>query len=498
MGSNGIQALKRQSPGLLLAVGSTLILLILLSSSAARAAQGLTFSNGQNASLVLGQTDFTSSSSGAGQTHLSDPEVLAFDGSGNLWVADSANDRVLEFTAPLSTGEGAAVVLGEPDFASTFGCLGTSIVNSSCLTDPEGIAFDHSGNLWVSDTAQDRVLEFTPPFSNNEAASLVIGQPDMVTGNNPGASPSASDLNAPKGLAFDSSGNLWVADVGYNRVLKFTTPLVSGESATLAIGQSNFTSGTFPNVPGCPPNCPPSQSSLDGPIALAFDSSGNLWVSDWSNHRVVEYNQPFSMGQNAALVIGGPDFNSNYGFCPGLDPDKCFAPPDSIAFDHSGNLWVSDVGDSRVLGFLSPLSSSQSASLVLGLPDLTSEAPFFGAPSAGNMSAPNGLAFDSSGNLWVADTGFNRVLEFVPGTASVTTTTTSSSVGSTTTTTLSQQQSSTQTQSSTTSSSSSGGGSGIPEFPYQLLAAGVFTVAVAASYLVVRRKASSTPIGTPM
>ena len=492
MGPSSAPARTGRGSGLLV-LGSILVLLILLMSSGARAARGASFSNGQSSSLVLGQTDFVSMSSGAGQTGLSDPEVLAFDGSGNLWVADAANNRVLEFNAPLATGEAASLVLGEPDFASTSGCLGTSIVNSSCLTTPLGMAFDHSGNLWVSDTGQDRVLEFTAPFSNYEKAALVMGQPDFVTGSNPDATPSASDFKAPKGLAFDSSGSLWVADTGFNRVLKFTAPFANGESATLAIGQSNFTSGVFPDVSGCPPNCPPAQASINGPIGLAFDSSGNLWVSAWSDHRVLEYSQPFSMGQNAALVIGGPDFNSNYGFCPGLNPDKCVSPPDSIAFDSSGNLWVSDIGDGRVLAFPAPFSTGESAGLVLGLPDLASSPPLFGGPSASNMSSPNGLAFDSKGDLWVADTGFNRVLEFVPGTAAVTTSNSPSATSTTTaapqTTTAQQQPSTTTTQSTAASTSSSGGG--IPEFPYQLLTLGAFTAVVVAAYLAARRMAPS-------
>ena len=90
-----------------------------------------------------------------------------------------------------------------------------------------GLAFDSSGNLWVSDNSNNRVLEFRPPFSMGMNASLVIGQPDFETGR---ASISQSGfLNGLATLVIDPSGNIWVGDK--SRVLEFRAPFSTGMNA---------------------------------------------------------------------------------------------------------------------------------------------------------------------------------------------------------------------------------------------------------------------------
>jgi hypothetical protein len=121
---------------------------------------------------------------------------------------------------------------------------------------------------------------YTTPFTNGESASLVIGQSGFTSKSfaNP---PTASSLSVPTGLAFDGAGNLWVADSSYNRVLKFTGPFTNGESASLVIGQSGFTSNGSPTTP--------TASSLNKPSAVVFDSSVNPWITDNANNRVLKY-----------------------------------------------------------------------------------------------------------------------------------------------------------------------------------------------------------------
>jgi len=326
------------------------------------------------------------------------------------------------------------------------------------------------------------------------AASLEVGQPDMNTGSNPDETPTQSDLNAPYGLAFDHSGNLWVADTGYNRVLEFPLPFSNGESATLVVGQSNFTSGIYPNEPGCPPQCgTPSAQSLNNPGTVSFDSQGNLWVADTHDDRILEYTGPFSTGMAASLVLGHSDFSTGAGFCTS---QSCFQTPFAASFDNSGSLWVADTVNYRMLEFNSPFSSDQNASVVLGQPDFITMAPPSGQINAtsSDMNGPQGLAVDKSGDLWVADTGDNRILEFMAGAAPTTSTSSSSSSTSTssasTTATTATSQASTPTSSTTAvtagSSTTNTGGGSIPEFPGGGLVFLAFTVAVVGAYLVLR------------
>ena len=304
-------------------------------------------------------------------------------------VADTANNRVVVYSSPFSNGQQATGVLGQSGFGTR-----SSDLTASGMNDPWTVAEDSAGNLYVSDTSFNRVLQFKPPFSNGMDASAAIGQPDLITGD---FNTSKNGFNRPGGLAFDKSGNLWVADYLNCRVLEFQPPFATNMDASLVIGQSNFTS----NI------CSHGTSALKFDTALAFDSSGNLWVADTGNNRVLEFQPPFSNGMAASIVIGQADFTSAVGR---LTEDG-FSGPFSIAIDGSGNLWVGDVSNGRVLEFKPPFSNGMNASLVLGQPDFTTTSSQISQSSVGH---PFGVAFDAAGNLWVADAVNSRTLEFMP------------------------------------------------------------------------------------
>jgi sugar lactone lactonase YvrE len=392
--------------------------------------------------VAIGQPDLSTKTAGQppSPTAIGNPTAVAFDPKGNLWVVDSSNNRVLEYAPPFTTGEAAMLVIGQTSLTGS----GDS-TPAGALFGPVGIAFDSGGNLWVVDSGNNRVLEFKSPFSNGELASLVIGQPTF--GGYIGQTTSGG-LNAPSYLAFDPSGNLWVTDQGNNRVLEFTTPFSTGEKATRVVGQEDFTSFS--------PSSTVTASSLFEPVGIAFDSTGGLWVVDSGDHRVLEYStlafappRPLD-GASATMVIGQTSLT---GSSTGLNAY-------GIAFDSSGNLWVSD-GISGVAEYLAPLSTGETGTQV--------QDPKIASSPDDVLRDPQGIALDTANNLWVSDYSHGRVVVF--GSGVVVTTSTSSSSSTTT-------------------------GGGLPEFPYQLAIATVFTVLLAASYLLVRRpKAPGGPTG---
>jgi sugar lactone lactonase YvrE len=305
--------------------------------------------SGQAANFVLGQADFTSSNSATSATGLDYPVKATADSSGNLWVADCSNNRVVEYKTPFSNGMSASIVLGEPDMNTSSG--GTSGTTLSC---PSGLAFDGQGNLWVSDYDNSRIVEFKTPFTSGMAASVALGQPDLSSGN---CNTSATELCYPwEGVAFDSKGNLFVGDYGNCRIVEYQAPFSTGMAASVAIGQADLNSS----------NCGTTASTLDSPLGVAFDSNGNLWTGDYTNNRVLEFKAPFTIGMSASLVIGQPDFTSS----GSATTASGLSQPYDVSFDSKGNLYVADYGNSRTLMFSAPFSTGISATKALGAPDL--------------------------------------------------------------------------------------------------------------------------------
>lgn len=353
-------------------------------------AQSFAFTSGQNATLVIGHNDFDT----GGTIHdsvtanvLYSPDGIAFDNSGNLWVADTGFNRLLMFAPPFVNGESATLVIGQANFTSTGAAL-----SPTGLDQPYGMAFDNDGNMWVADTNNNRIVEYKEPFTTGEASSIVIGSPSFDKGVYP---TTANSLAAPYGVAFDKSGDLWAVDYYDNRILEYRPPFKNLMNASLVIGQSDFTSNSDGST----------QDRTNLPSSITFDNTGNLWVTDSLNNRVLEFSKPFSNDESASLVVGQSNFTSNLA---GIT-NESLNTPYGISFDKSGDLWVTDGNNARVLEYTGPFSNGMAASTVLGQTD------FVGmhiGTSSNMLAEPYDVKMDRAGNLWVADTDNNRILEF--------------------------------------------------------------------------------------
>ncbi len=307
---------------------------------------------------------------------------------------------------------------------------------------PGQIAFDTSVNppiLYVADIGNNRVLAFKNPagLTNGKTADLVIGQQDMVSTMAQGPTTSLSTgLNSPTGVAVDSKGNLYVADAGNNRIMRFPSPFSAAPGTPpqpdLLIGQQGFANGSAGNMGG---NCSSKTLwfSSNGGVqltSLAIDSSGNLWTTDPLNNRVLMYQAANLLAQAvtpvASVVLGQNDFvtctvSQTQNQIPQLTKN-ILPDPSSLVFDQAGNLYVAD-GYSRVLFFQGPnfATQGQSASRILGVsPPLQQGQPAtvyptqytLGTPnSVGNLIPPNGV-FTNGTNVFVADTPSNRIVEY--------------------------------------------------------------------------------------
>ncbi|MEZ5392949.1 MAG: hypothetical protein R2724_08760 [Bryobacterales bacterium] len=367
---------------------------------------------------VYGQSDFNSNAAnngGLSRRALRGPTGLAFDRTGNLWICDTGNHRVLRYPASTldSTQPEADLVLGQDSFTEAGVNSTSNAVSAAGFNTPIGVAVHPDGSLYVADTQNVRILVFQAPFVNGAAATRVIGQPDFVTRAVP-PTITASAMRGPNSVSFTAGGDMLVSVQQENRVLIFNKIASTGPlpAANRALGQLLLTSD-FANT-GTAPKA--SANGLSGPGDAVADLDGNIYVADSLNNRVLAYTPGSAQ---ASRVLGQQDFTSNTANRVG---GSSLGPPRDVVVDYSDEnfpVYVSDSDNNRVLFWRSSLSyrSGDFADGVIGQPDFSSAAanPDTGqgqSPTATSLFAPRGLALSQNGDLWVADTGNNRVLRF--------------------------------------------------------------------------------------
>jgi uncharacterized protein (TIGR03437 family) len=376
------------------------------------------------------------------------PQAVALDSSVTppiLYVADFGNNRVLAWKSAtgFATGDYADLVIGQRDLLST-SPEGPGADLSTGLTSPVGLTVDAKGNLYVIDAGNNRVLRYPAPFAQTSdllVVDLIIGQPDLnsKSANGGQTTPTANTLAFATGggifragLALDAQGNLWVSDPGNNRVLQYpASAIASGAAnqpaAALVLGQNDFASTSLPA------NYTRSgKNYLSQPSGLAFDPQGRLFIAD-SENRVVVYAPPFAIGQASARVMGvvttpnAPLVSAST--LGAVDSNGHAVSPQAIFFVGS-DPYVIDTGNARILGY-NPFAQWPAESAAFSPPAQTviGQLGFASASSNQGLAQPNATtfagpqpnpfvggpvsaAFDDAGNLYVADSGNNRVLAF--------------------------------------------------------------------------------------
>jgi hypothetical protein len=388
-------------------------------------------------------------------TSLCFPYQSAVDSAGNLWAADEGDNRVLMYLPGSGT---ATKVLGQPDFTTKVPNYGG--VGAASLNFPRGVAVDSQGTLFVSDTGNSRVLVFfqAASKSNGAAADLVLGQADFVdnqpngnTGNG-GTCPAVAtsvvtqcSLDNPYRLSLDQSGDLLVSDYGNHRVLLFPASnfnpslhvscastcyipasMVWGQFGSFSTngGNQGHTQDVKANDP-CPTNSTgtPSRCTLDYPTQAITDASGNLFIADYGNSRVLEYDGALNTGttayrQAATMVYGqGGSYSTGNANNGGVSASS-LSYPAALALDPAGNLWIADSNNSRVLEFPPAVTTAGSGSTiaiaVLGQRrNFATNSQNTAGVDAGALSNPVGIAFDPPGNAYVVDYSNSRILEYL-------------------------------------------------------------------------------------
>jgi hypothetical protein len=356
----------------------------------------LAFNDGQAANVVMGQTNANTGAAATSQTGLSAPTGAAALINGMLYIPDTGNNRIVGYTSVPTLAAGAPfnILLGKPAGDWTNGTADT--VSRTNVVGPAGVASVPASSggasaLAAVDTQQNRVLIWAiAPTSSTTLPVAVVGQPGYYS---TGHSCLASGLYHPM-AAFEAGGKLIIADTGNNRVLIWNTVPSSGPALApnLVLGQANFTS--------CDPNRnagSPAANTLAQPSGVWTDGT-HLVVADKDNNRVLIWNTfPTSNGQAADLVIGQADMTTGT-----AQPAAGVAGPPPVGTGLSGpfavasngnQLFIADTGYNRVLVFDTlPTADGATADRVLGQTDLTGTTANSGGLTASSLSGPEGVS----------------------------------------------------------------------------------------------------------
>ena len=287
--------------------------------------------------------------------------------NGSLYIADQGNSRIRQVSQGSITtvaGNGVPSYSGDGLAASAAG-----------LSGPSAVAVDSSNNLYIADTSNERVRRVSPAgvittFAGDGQSNGFGGEGEPAT---------FIPLDSPQGVAADNAGNVYVADTYHNRVLQVDD---SGDMRTVA------GTGT------------PSPFGLNGPLGIAVDPNGNLYIADSLNQRVEMLSASGAISTVAGTGTSG--FSGDGG--PAVSAE--LSDPSAVAADSSGNLYIADTGNNRIR-----VVSPDGTIVTIAGTGIAAYNGDSGPALQVDLYNPAGVAVDSQGNLWVADTGNNRVCQ---------------------------------------------------------------------------------------
>ncbi|EDN71345.1 receptor protein kinase [Beggiatoa sp. PS] len=314
--------------------------------------------------------------------NLNSPKSMSFDASGNAYIADSLNHRILK----RDTQGNLTVVAGTGAKGST-GDDGPAI--EAKLKNPQGTAIDHEGNLYIADTLNHRIRK----VDSNGIITTVAGIGKAGnTGDNGLAT--AAKLRNPTAIVFDNNGHLYIADSGNHRIRK-----VSGQRTRKPSANSIITTVAGNGRSGYQgDNGPATGARLSNPTGLAVDSQNNLYIADTDNHRI----RKVDLTGTITTVAG----NGNKGYSGDGDPATAaqINTPTGLEVDSTGNLYIADKNNHRIRkvdteGIITTFTGT-------GKPGTATDGII---ASVAQISQPTDVALDQYGNLYIADKGNDTI-----------------------------------------------------------------------------------------
>lgn len=401
---------------------------LFVASSASNQILRVVIATGQVSTLAGWPSDYSGGfADGIGTAaRFKNPSGIAVDGSGNVWVADTGNGKLRKIVA--ATGEvttpsltlsirpkGVAADGSRNLFVTDFSWIRKIVIATGEVTtvagsayagdgadgvgsaarfdDPEGVALDTTGNLFVADVGNHairRIVVATQSVTTIAGSAPAGGSADAVG--------SAARFDSPGGVAADGAGNLYVSDMRNDTIRKI---VLATRSVTTFAGKAGF-SGTEDGIGAA--------ARFWSPAGMAADGADNLYVADMGNHTIRKV--VLSTGQVTTLAGRG----ESSGSADGIGSAARFAMPSAVSEDGAGNLFVADTYNNTIRKVV--LATGQVSTLA---GEAGSSGSADGIGGAARFNWPYGVAADRSGNVYVADYGNSRIRKVAVATGEVTT-----------------------------------------------------------------------------
>jgi trimeric autotransporter adhesin len=358
-----------------------------------------------------GTAGYSGDGGAATSAKLTRPQDVAFDASGNLYIADSYNSviRVVNISTGIITtvaGTGTAGFSGDGGAAT-----------SARLNVPYSIAFDTTGNLYFTDSSNNRLRKITAPISSGIITTVVGNGTSGYSGD--GGPATSAEMYFPTGVAVDGAGNIYILS---GRTSGATNPNNCGLRKVIAVTGNIYTiaGNGVCSYSGDGGLATSAETYSDYATSIAIDMYGNLYFADPNNLRV----RVVAPVQNPIMVpsvgnIGTVAGNGTAGFSGdgGLATNAELKYPSGAFMDASGNLYITDMSNNRIRE-INAVTGNITTIAGNGTAGYNGDA---GSATAAELNAPAAVAVDSSGNIYIADNNNNVVRKVTVSTGIITT-----------------------------------------------------------------------------
>jgi len=354
------------------------------------------------------------------------PMTVALDGSFNLYIADGSNLRVREISA--ATGD-----------ISTFAGDGYTLYNNgnggpavtAGLHTPSGVASDAMGDVFIADSSNNRVQEIAASTHAQFGISMTAGDVYTVAGSGHGSAGLGGDagpataafITSPQAIAVDTAGDLYIADTGNNRVQEVAAGTGTQWGQSMTAGDVYTVAGSAAGVSGLAGDGGPAASALlNSPAGVAVDGAGDLLIADEVNNRVQEVPAAAGSGMTAGdmyTIAGSAAGTAGSSGDGGAAQNGLLRDPAGVTADPAGDVLIADSANNRIQEIPAKTGAQRGQAMTAG--DIytaagsaagTSGLTGDGGPAgSAGLNGPDGVTADSSGDLYIADTGNNRIQE---------------------------------------------------------------------------------------